>query len=188
MNEQKLGKLITGEAQRDAIHVAIAPVIAGGKLEPGWNVGLNEKGEAVNFIILGIQPIGIVDPFLTRPVKPGEQFWLVLYPGTITSLRHDWSHPAFKDDASAITEQVPARPLQESIAWLRSFASEWNMDYDEMITNAVSGAGLVADGTSIHSWSEIEDGGQEFWHHLSIVTGKYFSDEHKENTYFSCSC
>jgi hypothetical protein len=188
MNEQKLGKLITGEAQRDAIHVAIAPVIAGEQLEPGWNVGLNQKGKAVNFIGMGIKPIGIVDPFLTHPVKPGEQFWLVLYPGTITSLRHDWSHPAFKNADTVEPQRMQSSVVQESIAWLHGFAADWNMDYDNMIENAVSGYGLTARGVDIHSWSEIEDGRREFWHHLSIVTGKHFSDEHKENTYFSCSC
>lgn len=39
--------------------------------------------------------IGIVDPFLGRPVNIGERFWVVLDPASVTNLRHDWDHPAF---------------------------------------------------------------------------------------------
>ena len=35
MNEIKLGKLIDGPAERDAIHIAIAPVVANERLKPG---------------------------------------------------------------------------------------------------------------------------------------------------------
>jgi hypothetical protein len=39
--------------------------------------------------------IGIVDPFLDQPVRPGEEFWVFVYPNTITGMRHYWQHPAF---------------------------------------------------------------------------------------------
>ena len=86
-----LGKLVEGNPPRDAVHVAVVPVEAGVALEPGQHVGLSSDGTATP-----TRPhIGIVDPLLTARVQPGQRFWLWLYPGTITSLVHHWTHPAF---------------------------------------------------------------------------------------------
>lgn len=77
-------------ARRDAVHVAVAPVIAGEDLPPGSRVNLLD-GKAYE----STSPIGIVDPFQRECVRKGERFWLLLFPGTITGLRHQWSHSAF---------------------------------------------------------------------------------------------
>ena len=87
----KLGRVITGTAERDAIHIAVAPVIAGERLSPGFHVCMiGDEAFAA-----GRDLVGIVDPFLLVDVEPGQRFWLYLYPGSITSLRHEWTHPAF---------------------------------------------------------------------------------------------
>jgi hypothetical protein len=90
------GRLIEkGEQRRDAIHVAIAPVTAAEHLQPGQHVGFvagdNERVQSLEYA----DCIGIVDPFLRQAVERGQRFWLFLYPNTITSLRHYWTHPAF---------------------------------------------------------------------------------------------
>lgn len=92
-----LGKIIPDDAavDRDAIHIAVAPVVAGEWLEPSQRVYL-EHGMAWSYHLkFVVKPVGIVDPFLGVSVEKGQRFWLYLFPGSITSLRHDWTHPAF---------------------------------------------------------------------------------------------
>jgi hypothetical protein len=81
--ETKVGERPPADAKRDAIHVAVYPAVNVGKepLQPGeW------------------MKDGVVDPFLAAPVMPGERYWLFLYPGSISSLRHVWSHKNFGDE------------------------------------------------------------------------------------------
>ena len=90
-----LGKLIVdGERRRDAVHVAVAPVTAVERLAPGAHVGFVSANDRER-VGTSRTPIGVVDPFLQEEVQPGERFWLFLYPNSVTSLRHVWTHPAF---------------------------------------------------------------------------------------------
>jgi hypothetical protein len=93
-----LGQLIEGEAFRDAVHIAVAPLIACQDLAPGVHFGLrSDNGQAFYADAGDPKAVGIVDPFLrVRMVKEGQRFWGFLYPQTVTSLRHAWSHPSFK--------------------------------------------------------------------------------------------
>ncbi len=102
----QLGQLIKdGDRRRDAIHVAVAPVTAAETLVPGQHVGLVQEG---NLELVGAcgHNIGVVDPFLTEQVQPGQRFWLFLYPGTITGLRHVWSHRAFTAVAALVKKNL----------------------------------------------------------------------------------
>ncbi len=80
-------------ARRDAVHVAVAPLVADGVLIPGQWVRLTKEGKAIPSD--GQQGVGVVDPFRADLVRFGESFWVCLKPGTVTGLRHLWSHPAF---------------------------------------------------------------------------------------------
>ena len=95
-----LGKEPEINAYRDAIHIAVAPIIAAENLLVGARVMLDDDGMGINET--RGEAIGIVDPFRTTPVKEGERFWLCLFPGTITGLRHAWSHPKFRVKAVSL--------------------------------------------------------------------------------------
>jgi hypothetical protein len=82
-------------ARRDCVHVAVAPVVAGIEMDPGQGVTKGGDGLFYSFPLDHDGCLGVVDPFRTEPVKRGERFWLLLKPGTITGLRHMWSHEAF---------------------------------------------------------------------------------------------
>lgn len=97
MSHPKLGTLPEGVQKRDAIHIAIAPVLAGEVLKPGQPIRMQKDRSRT--AIAKDEPIGIVDPFLKEDVQPGQQFWMVLYPETVTGLRHDWKHPGMDTEA-----------------------------------------------------------------------------------------
>lgn len=102
----RLGQLIEdGDRRRDAVHVPVAAVTAAVRLTPGQHVGLALEGN-VELVGPCDVPIGIVDPFLTKDVQAGERFWLFLYPGSISGLRHVWTHPAFTAAASRVMEKL----------------------------------------------------------------------------------
>lgn len=93
MNDETLralGKLVPEGMQRDAVHIAVVPVVADSVLKPGERVAIVDGMATPSW-----DGIGVVDPFLRDFVKNGERFWLFLNPGSITSLRHEWTHPAF---------------------------------------------------------------------------------------------
>jgi hypothetical protein len=179
-----LGKLITSEQAKDAIHIAIAPVTAAEKLSPGDHVGLNADGLATEMA----EPIGVVDPFLKKVVRPGEKFWLLLYPNTITALRHEWTHPAF-----AVAAADTAGPIKsDSEAWIRAFAARIPLDYDTVMGGAhdyimsIRGGGY---GEYLNFGSLLEDEcvPEEFWPHYEAVTGESVA-EAERGSFFSCSC
>jgi hypothetical protein len=125
----KLGQLIQGEAQRDAVHIAIAPVVAATALQPGLPVGLDEQGRAACNVA---KHVGVVDPFLKTTVKEGQRFYLFLFPNTVTGMRHEWQHPAFpelqKPDNGVSPESKAAAE-----AWLKEFADDIDLGYSELI-------------------------------------------------------
>jgi hypothetical protein len=178
-----LGTIIGTGEKRDAIHLAVEPVIAGFPLSPGQHVTVKDG------VATPADPddgLGIVDPFLASKVEIGQRFWFVMYPRKVHSLRHVWTHPAFPDTevAPLPREEVALYAKAASEKWLRDFCSRGDCPgYEETIAAAVSNDDdnyLHFSGTDAHG--EIPP---EFWDHVEIVTGRRGLSR---ASYFSCSC
>lgn len=177
METVKLGTLIDGKAGRDAIHIAIAPVVAIEKLHAGQHIGFPNDGDTVNVSGSANKLIGIVDPYLPAFVMPGQSFYMLLYPQTITSLRHEWTHPVF----SAVTVEKGAAEIA-----LRQFADVAGISYDELMDAArdyLDHDEYLIEGGRWEGFGIPED----FWDHFQTVTGRAVP-ERDRGSFFSCSC
>lgn len=206
--QEQIGKLADAKAQRDAIHVAIAPVVAAEILYPAQRIGFATDGDTTK-VRAGGKVIGIVDPFLSHPVHPGDWFYMVLMPNTITSLHHVWTHPAFGDAAPAQAYLSPAEQAEamakaksESETWLKDFCAANDCPRYEMMIEGLRALndgnrdswrqgddyyGLDWDGDYLTSIGTDAHGDipPEFWHHVERVLGK---PVRMKPSSFSCSC
>ena len=175
---ETLGTIITSGG-RDAIHLAVEPVVAGMYLRPGDHITLVD-GRAIQ----SNKGLGIVDPFLDRPVAPGEMFWLVVYPRQITSLRHVWEHPAFPAEGSTLAPS--SDPAEQSRRWIETWAATIPLAYQVVMDGArdyVSGGEYLCFGGLL----EGEYVPDEFWTHYERVTGEKVADGDR-GSFFTCSC
>lgn len=111
---ETLGTIHVRQEYRDAIHLAVEPVIAGQPLKAGDHIYLH-GGKAFKVPKNSSSALGIVDPFLPSQVKEGQSFWLVVYPRKITSLRHVWSHPSFPETVDVTESITPQRKIPETL-------------------------------------------------------------------------
>ncbi len=85
------------DPEKDAVHVAIYKALARENLKAGDRVVFHDDwgpdGSVRRPEDDKEKVIGIVDPFLTEEVKRNTYVWVVMLPGTVTGLRHEWSHP-----------------------------------------------------------------------------------------------
>lgn len=181
-HELNLGQKITSPQIRDACHVAVAPVIAAHKLVAGRNIGFDKDGKAS--ANRATKFIGIVDPFLLEPVFEGEQFWMFLYPNTITSLNHVWSHPSF----DSVEEEQPISEKTSAEYWIRDYAQNEcdGLSYEDLMFAAEQ---YEKFGDYLCQGGRFEGMGvsDEFWDHYEIVMGKKVEDKNRGSV-FTCSC
>lgn len=192
MSDIGLGKIIVGEAFRDAVHVAVAPVTAEQKLYSGqWVRFLTDHPNFSDRVIacLDGEGIGIVDPFLRGLVMPGQRFYLWLIPGTITALRHSWTHPAFPVAVPETPPFVPdeASAIVVSRKWIEAYATEIGARYTEVMDaarNYVESGNYWTQGSR---WAGQDSPPDEFWEHFQRVAEMTVPEE-KRGSFFSCSC
>lgn len=188
---ETLGTIIDENQKRDAIHLAVEPVVAKECLNPGEHVTADGR----SCIPYSDVAVGIVDPFLNiHAVVGGERFWLVLYPRTIKSLRHVWEHPAFPPSEVQVVEtpeEINAK-IEASKKWIEDYVSEihkWdneNRDYYDLMAAADK---WVSSDYDAYLYFSVDNKSlnEEFWHHYEIVTGKKV-EEGKKRNFFACSC
>lgn len=178
----KLGELISEPAFRDAVHIAVAPVIAGETLKPGQHIGFISNSEHELVGTKADKLIGIVDPYLKEPVNPWMGFYMFLYPNTITSLRHSWAHPEFED-----TKDVGVKgKLPASEQWLRDYAEQIGTSYAKLLEathNFINYGDYFSQGGDFEGMGLPDD----FWTHYQNVTNVSVPTE-KQHSFFSCSC
>jgi hypothetical protein len=178
MSEQlKLGQIIDAPQHRDAIHIAVVPMTAAHTLHRGERVKAH-NGNAVT--ALPDESIGVVDPFLRENVLQGQQFWLYLNPGSITSLRHEWTHPALDGSPDVVAAK----------ALIARMADQMDMSYSGLMDYAVSHAKGWDDGYVVQQGHESwRDGfnAETFWPAYELVTGESVPEDRKDH-FFSCSC
>ncbi len=170
-----LGNILTDDMNvgRDAIHLAVEPVVAGETLAAGEHIRLNDQGLA---IATG-DPLGIVDPFVIGGVAKGQKFFMVLLPRTITSLRHVWEHPAF-------TKPVTVAAMEQR---LKEIAGEIGARPEEILRNTqywVQHGDYWSEGSR---WEDRPDLPPDFWDVVSAVGGFEIPEDKREG-FFSCSC
>lgn len=195
---ETLGTIIGVHEKRDAIHLAVEPVTAGEMLYPRADIGIH-GGKAYSLKNpRRVKALGIVDPFLTKPVKKDERFWLIIYPRQITSLRHVWSHPDFEqDEASSSYPQISSKEASER--WLRDFCENHDCpDYESVMAVINADNGVQFGNPEYYGLSRIEgeyfmfygidahgEIPNKFWDHVEVVTGNKVSYRAR---WFSCSC
>src|ERR1700728_791938 len=181
---ETLGMIIDETQKRDAIHLAVEPIIAKEKLLPGQNVGVNGTTE---------NPVGIVDPFLKNPVEIGQRFWLVVYPRQINSLRHVWTHPDFPEEIIDKKEQN----IIDSIEWIKNFVRETQESAELYGYQPINYEDLMEGAKNyIETRKELSIGGysdpvpDDFWIHYINITGEIeaykFINSESEGNFFSC--
>lgn len=196
-----IGKLLDGSYERDAVHFAVYPVIATEGLAPGGALQFTDHGPPYvkgtdqfyhhppGMPVRG-QGIGIVDPFLSYPVKKGQRFWMFLYPASITALRHSWTHdqiPGTEEERERTVKRVADEILlQPHRQYLADLAKLLNVDPAELMQRA---------DLFLHTGEHWNEGSrfegtylpQEFWDHYEQLRGIRVPQEER-SSFFSCAC
>ncbi len=158
----------------DAVHVAVKSLeCTVDELAPGTHV--NKDGLPRG------NTVGIVDPFLRGPVKRGDYFYLCLYPGSITALKHYWTHPAFQPEES---------DKEESIEWMSKYAKGMDLEASDLMSKLDA---LYHGGPDYKHFSTQGDYNEELRHdwadicyHYAKVSGNLIPPS--DYVSFSCSC
>lgn len=171
----------TEASVRDAIHIAIMPAIAERNMRPGDHVGVTGKRGNDYLVETECNTIGIINPFAVGSINKGERIWVMLYPGTIQSLRHDWTHT----EIDAITSRPYPQLSDEEYRRLEQIASNCGGLTVQELIDAAQNYQQTGDYLSEGGRFEGCYVGEDFWRLYDLITGSRAIDRH---SFFSCSC
>jgi hypothetical protein len=166
-----LGNTPPEDADRDCIH-------ANEELLPGSHVDADGRTTG--------KLVGVADPFYKAIIKPGDRFWLCLYPGSVTNMRHAWESLDFPGDYVSPTARASAE------AWMRQYVKA-NCPYDcdeidggyQNFMDRITREGYVFyNGSDLHHVGELADA-DEFFRHLGAILGRKVDPA---SLSYSCSC
>lgn len=181
--EPNLGELTT-QTERDAIHIAVIPLVADNSFSAGMQVLLSKDGKASSE---EGTVIGIVDPFLNVEISRGDRFWVFLYPNTVTGMKHHWSHPVIDKHFHPKEEDV-----KNEIDKICNQINDYNY-YDSWTVDKVL---FLADKYWQHGdfyCGDYDDGNfnmyyQQFRPLLKLLGYNLPSADEDGSTYFRCAC
>ena len=181
MSDIQFGKIIYGYQQRDAVHVAVTPVEAGEAIDPGkWCYLKDGKAYPHTYWRDG-ERVGFADPCLSERVKQGETFWLWLKPGSITSLRHNWTHPLLPEQPpTSEQKQAAMKRMGEIGQHIGGFSAEEMVEYYIDVANGRGGC--------LPNDIDNYDAPDDFWEIGELITGLVVAPAKKKDHYFRCSC
>jgi hypothetical protein len=180
---ETLGQIHTRVEKRDAIHLAVEPVMAGEALTAGQHITVVD---GVATAAAPSEALGIVDPFLPFGARKGQRFWFVMYPRAVHSLRHVWTHPAFPDVELGDPKPDPT-PKEEAEAWLRAHAEALGFAYERLMGYAQQWLwtnDYIFDNTETYKGVFDAEG---FWSRYELVKDEPV-DENAKQCFFTCSC
>jgi len=192
--QQRLGKLIDAPAVRDAVHVAVLPIEAATNLSPGDRVFI-ELGKAV-LALSGDNSVGIVDPFLPErtQIRPGQEFWLFLFPNTVTGMTHRWSHRFIdkaleggETEAEKRSAVECCQSAERSMGWLIGFLKEHVGDPELSIERVARQLAENPDDLALPFECYGEDL-SDFWDHLERATGATVPESFRREGFYRCAC
>lgn len=100
---------------RDAFHVPAVFVVSEGGHAPGDAVRISPDGVCIH---PSGPVVGIVDPFIPRPTRPGDLVWVFLDPNTVDKFYHAFNIVGIDDGASRKVADLESeiRRLQNELA------------------------------------------------------------------------
>jgi hypothetical protein len=192
-----LGTVITDKkVGRDAVHLACFPAKTFDSLTgPGAHVGLLEDGRVS---VYAAKPIGIIDPFLPDLVKAGQEVLVLVYPRTIESLRHVWSHPDVPEENKSVAVLMPQLTVEMTQPVLdRNYLTARLAEIGRTLDPPVSASRLeeAMDEGYVTVYGEDAYGEiplpPEVWQAYENVHGRMaIADPRRgqQGVYFTCSC